>query len=408
MSRLVGGMHFLFLRSTLEERKVFCYRRFDDAIGHSDAYTRLSPIFSINRAQPPAFPAGEETFLLFLGPVYPGQFPLDEFPCGFLTLGLLNVVIHSRSDEERARARGAAEDAGLLWEEWRLRGNTLLEYASSPPRPPSRERRSTPLAGIPSQIVPTARECLGHILGALDRASLHDLPTVEIFRRFDIGLRALLQTDIHSVEKLQFLVTSNVALSRHRWQAYSGIVPIIENPCQFSTHSLLGVGTASLALESLARFVEGVYDASGISTRLLALRETNPRPTPLIEILADDVFWRTDFLERSDHTSSDPCHSLPHITYFSGRDGFRSTLVSLSAPVETITGSNTPSWTLQTLTHEISHSVVRSVLGKLLPTGQEPPDLNHIIAILNHPDSAHNDSSICDIRPLGHEDRPHG
>src|SRR5262249_33177458 len=57
---------------------------------------------------------------------------------------------------------------------------------------------------------------------------------------------------------------------------------------------------------------------------------------------------------------------IPLVTCFSGRDGFRSTRLSLSAPLEVITGCNTAEWTLLTVTHEISHTIVEGVLSALL------------------------------------------
>jgi hypothetical protein len=65
---------------------------------------------------------------------------------------------------------------------------------------------------------------------------------------------------------------------------------------------------------------------------------------------------------------------LPLITCFSGRDGFRSTDVSLSAPLETLTSSNAVAWTLRTITHELSHTYIADALSVLAPGDADQMD----------------------------------
>ena len=236
MSELLGGTHFLCLRSDTNRRTVYCYRRFDDAIAHVDAYTRLSPIFSLNGADHPTFGGDSTSYLFFLGPIYPGSVPLSSFRSAFLTLGLYNILLVCRDELERQAVRTLLPTLSVSWEEWQVRGHELLEYDCGYPRGVAPRSSSDPLGGIPPQMLPTARECLGQLRSATSRAALHGAPTTDVLQRFEVGLRDLLSRDaIHEVEKLQFLVTSNVALSRHRWQTYSGTATILDNPCHFAT-----------------------------------------------------------------------------------------------------------------------------------------------------------------------------
>jgi hypothetical protein len=55
------------------------------------------------------------------------------------------------------------------------------------------------------------------------------------------------------------------------------------------------------------------------------------------------------------------------IVYLSGRDGFKATESTLSAPLSTVTCCNCDRWSLLTITHEVSHPIVHSVLSTLLP-----------------------------------------
>jgi hypothetical protein len=187
-----------------------------------------------------------------------------------------------------------------------------------------------------------------------------------------------------------------VALSYHHWQTYAGSAPIFDHRPHLATHSLLGIGSASVALENLTRYLENIFDTAMIPQRIMHLQHVSASKDSLTQLSALEPFWEIDhlfdsnppFQRNSIQENQNPYG--PHLTYFSGPDGFRSTTHSLSAPLEAITGCNTPSWTLQTLTHEISHTVVRSVMGRLLPN-ITPPDYDEIktiIRVMTEPESA--------------------
>ena len=111
----------------------------------------------------------------------------------------------------------------------------------------------------------------------------------------------------------------------------------------------------------------------------------------MLQTLApNDSFWDKDFLA-GDFPTDDPAqiqfddHEDPRLhllTYFSGRDGFRATVISLSAPLELLQSCNSISWTLLTITHEISHILVDGVLAFLLPKPHTEADLNAAIELL--------------------------
>ena len=99
MLQLVGGTHFLVLRTDEGKHFVHCFRRFDEALQKQDGKSRLSPIFAVEGSPEPSFPEGHQTYLFFFGPVYPGQVdvPLDVH--AFLTLGLLNILFFCTTDQ---------------------------------------------------------------------------------------------------------------------------------------------------------------------------------------------------------------------------------------------------------------------------------------------------------------------
>ena len=74
---------------------------------------------------------------------------------------------------------------------------------------------------------------------------------------------------------------------------------------------------------------------------------------------------------------------LPLIVCFSGRDGFRSTSFSLSAPLEVISGGNAYGWTPITLTHEICHVWITGFLSTIFPDPNDSNELERMTEIQN-------------------------
>ena len=58
---------------------------------------------------------------------------------------------------------------------------------------------------------------------------------------------------------------------------------------------------------------------------------------------------------------------LPNISFYSGRDGFKALEHNISVPITCIAGCNSSKWSLQPVTHEVSHLIVRPILALLLP-----------------------------------------
>ena len=392
MFRLKGGTHFLVLQQKGKDRLIYGYPRFDEAFAHWDSSSRVSPIFALDDSPPPSCRSYAKSWLTFLGPVYPGDVWLhldaDQINHRYLSLGFLNMVFFCTDQAQLLQFQSLKNSLRVAWEEWELEENLIkrIEYGSS----------LTAISNEASQAFklelssPTARECQALLATSAAAAGLDGRADLNTFRDYNAVLRGMLsKPDLTPTEKLQSLSIASVALSYHHWQTYAGSPPIMENRPHLATHSLLGIGSASIALENLARYLENIFDNAMIPQRLLYLGNVKSTSKSLVQLTARDKFW--DFDHLFDHEPLFPAANYkndpdnprgPHLTYFSAPDGFRSTGLSLSAPLEAITGCNTPSWTLQTLTHEISHTVVRSVLGSLLPN-INPPDLDEINAIFN-------------------------
>ncbi|MGO9019191.1 MAG: hypothetical protein ACLQVJ_12675 [Syntrophobacteraceae bacterium] len=213
--------------------------------------------------------------------------------------------------------------------------------------------------------------------------SMPDLTTelLEAHKQIDQILVQPQPLEQESYERMGLMVNVNSGLSRYSSQAFSGTSPIIGTECHFYIHSLLGIGTANLALVRLFSFVREKLGEKRIP-QLLECFATKQAPSPSLGTLDNlSDFWYQDHLSTITLKEEDVREPIfPMITYYSGRDGFKSTLVTLSAPLAAISSCNSLRWTLMTLTHELSHSIIRGVLTILYPDSDD--DLESAIDLL--------------------------
>lgn len=393
MLKLVGGTHFLTLRSDGNTHAVECFRRFVEAVAKHDGNSRISPIFSVSGSPPPAFQKGKLCHLLFLGPKYPGDASIPEGIDCYLTLGLLNLVLFSDSADRIDALRDALSSETVGWEQWSLVGNAIQKIEYHFPGKSSVPTEVTAPIGLDRKpLTPTAREFQTALACAVGKAQLYKQPTEQLLLNYNEVLRRFLTNDsIQDVERVQFLTIANVSIARLTWQTYGGTSRISESTIPIAMHSLLGIGTAVLGLHALTRFVEQVFESNPTRMSLARLENVRPRSAGrLLSIPATDNFWNRDFSASApgEIASKPDGPNLPQFATFSARDGFRSTSISLSAPTESITGCNTPSWTLQTLTHEMSHTQIRIALGFLLPNFAIPEDVEAVWTTITQPDRA--------------------
>jgi hypothetical protein len=70
------------------------------------------------------------------------------------------------------------------------------------------------------------------------------------------------------------------------------------------------------------------------------------------------------------------------LTCFGGRDGFRSTQISLGAPLEVVANCNQAKWTPVTLTHEYIHNLIEGFLGTLCPDLRSDAEVEAIVRMM--------------------------
>ena len=183
------------------------------------------------------------------------------------------------------------------------------------------------------------------------------------------------------------IITINAALARFSSQTFAGTSPISQTECHFWSNSLLGIGVATLGLWKLNRFLENKLGNARLAARILKLGSLRDNIPKLSELPISDPIWTTDHLKSSPavNGNTDPPALIPLLTYFSGREGFNSSEITISAPLASVSACNSLRWSLLTLTHEISHILVNVMAVKIYPRLQSDGEIAAALALLKDP-----------------------
>lgn len=168
------------------------------------------------------------------------------------------------------------------------------------------------------------------------------------------------------------IVEFSAILSYCLAQGLSGSSPILNNRSPFPHHSLLGIGSAVKGLSAYIRHLENAFNSISISSIFSAhysyVSEIDER-FPILPISHDPkVIEEESLLDNlySEHRDAyGQSKSIPLLSYFSLRQGFKESSLSVSAASECLSLETRPQWTLSTLSHEVMHSRVRHIEGMI-------------------------------------------
>jgi hypothetical protein len=343
-----------------------------DALEAWTCHSRVSPVFALDSAFPPDLSGKKRNTVCFLGPVYPAQIPISLR--AFLTLGLYNILIVASGKAELEQLEELLHRlAGkYAWERWDLQGNTVREISFG-------QKKSAASSGSNAWAKPVAHQ----LQSSIDEYQTLFATTVTRggnylddfgadFTTFDAAFRATLNSEHprkkkkntqqrHFSEQLSQVISVNAALSRYSSQTFAGISPITETECHFWTHSLLGAGTATGALVAIRDHIRYLAQIAKFEARIEGCKT---RQAPASTVFDASSEWWAKPLELDDDADYDDW--VPFVVFFSGRDGFKSTQFTMSVPLECVKGANTHEWSLQTITHEMSHWFVERILASLV------------------------------------------
>jgi hypothetical protein len=164
------------------------------------------------------------------------------------------------------------------------------------------------------------------------------------------------------------LVQVNSALSYIVSQGYSGIIPVFENECHIRSFSLLGVGTSYRALSAYARHVEKIFENHAIAEVIHGSFGNAVAPDPgKYPGTHKSMDWDRKLFGIDNHLrgAKTKVEDNPKLVYYSGRQGFRETKFTISAPINTLNAAASIRWSLMTLSHELMHAHVMSIIAAL-------------------------------------------
>lgn len=413
--KLNGNESLLVLRcSDSDAKSLEIVASLKDALPAWNGRDRVSPLFELasdhwdNAFQ---FKSGGAS-LIFVGPVNPAIAD-DCLPAlksksdrAWLTLGLFNLVLYTTSHRTLKVVLDWVKRRNLRWELWSLNGAIIGEVKV---RPRSTQRPKALLESLArfqlKSPLPELRDAADEYCALLAAASCRSgevdpTLTEELNQANTIITRAAIDHSArkgggHHLPAIALLVDTNAALSRLTSQMFSGFSPILETECHFWTHSLLGTGVANLALIKIRRFISRTLGEARIPEQIDLLR-TIADDAIMTEVLQDGAIWNAPWLHKLPEITRRPTllkalePLCPLITYLSGRDGFHTTPVSLSAPLSVISSCNSLRWSLMTVTHEMSHRVVDEVLSFILPDPSQDQEVARAAALINEVETPSN------------------
>lgn len=372
---------FLVINFDESQYRVKIVALFSDVAKGWRSSTRISPIWGVEEfgtSAPSDVSLDGQNWLLLLGPVHPERITTlcVADTRVWLTLGLLNLMICTKDLECKNRIASWAETEQLAIEVWTVEDGLILDSKTTTIPSGDWHSEIETILNIPihTELEELVRECCSVMSTSMSRsafaqkeAMLDDLKRINghVHWRLD-QLKSDEQERDSPYKTFGHLLDINMGLGRFASQTFSGTPNIANTECHIRTHSLLGIGTASIALWRLRGYIQKKLGDARIPEKFDVFHTHASFPNLSALPIADD-YWTRDHLKEIELNPETLDPLIPLVSYFSARDGFRSTATTISVPLATIGACNSIQWSLLTITHEISHIIVHNVLSKIYP-----------------------------------------
>ena len=205
------------------------------------------------------------------------------------------------------------------------------------------------------------------------------------------------------------IIQVNAALSYVSTQGLSGAIPILERRSIIRRHSLLGIGTAILALNRISRSIEKAFSMFPVENVIEEIMTIAPPLNGINELPAyNPIDWEAEgSVDHYFNTHKIKTRDInPKLPYYSGRLGFRETEYTISAAQQSVTAGASLDWSLLTITHELVHGHVRNIINAIfygdandLPENKQKLFYDRFISILKT-GKVQNNSELDSIRTL--------
>ena len=149
-------------------------------------------------------------------------------------------------------------------------------------------------------------------------------------------------------------------------QAFGCVAPLLNNNFRISSNSLLGVGSAYLGIIGFTQFVEKRFSDFPV-TKVIDnfFHEMKAFDCKNLFSYNSDLWGTYDFNLDDKFQDIEKNSIKSSLIYLSLRLGFKETSNTISSPWQVVPFGDSVPWSLMTLSHELLHSHVRSILGAI-------------------------------------------
>jgi len=163
-------------------------------------------------------------------------------------------------------------------------------------------------------------------------------------------------------QSLDRIIEVSSSLSYVTTQSFSGAIPILERRSIIRRNSLLGIGSAILSMNRIARFIESCFFELPLEQIFKNVVPNAGKLEGLDSFIAyESSSWTAGSLDKMAGTLTDD-DGFFKMPFFSSRLGYRETEYSISADLQSLVSGASLEWSLLTITHEMLHGHVRSIL----------------------------------------------
>lgn len=396
---------YLELKEVGHKKKVFLHR--EPPFFLSISNSRVSPIFPIGCVHIENLPT--ESFICFcflrnpqsaIGRLIAILNNDDKKGELWFSHGLASLIIISSIKDNVDNCLNILKDSLSAYEIWTVCDSNVIDIILSYPTETPPDIEFPDICGLDPDVQALLHEYYFCITSLLSRAAqyhpqlvntllgLHD-ETLNIIRninfitidnsvrpelcQFDeISLSEIKTEKTSKIKNIQFLLDQilslNASLSYAITQGFSGVVPIFEHESPIRSFSLLGVGTAFVALTKIYESVNNVFSKYPIARLILENFETDFTYIPIFLNMfhynVDEWGKHSGIVDKKlEKFNSSEVDKMCHISYFSARFGFRETMNSISAAIQSLSCGATVRWSVLTLTHEFLHAHVRAIMA---------------------------------------------
>lgn len=170
-----------------------------------------------------------------------------------------------------------------------------------------------------------------------------------------------MENQVQRQQLVDRIIQINSAMSYVSTQSFSGSIPILERRSVIRRSSLLGIGSAMRGLNRIVDYIENAFNSVNFQEIITV---TMHKSSSLPGLTNYAVPERNDWFHHNIDTFGCELEveCIKKLAYFSSRYGYRESEYAITAALNSVSHGVSLEWPLLTITHEMLHSHVRTVI----------------------------------------------